>query len=71
MTQKQIDYLNKIHQEMLSSPEDKFLTGAKYKNGKQYLDAHDLSFDQWTEFCLLGNQDQDLWTAASNYLSNL
>jgi hypothetical protein len=70
MTAKQVDLLNQINSSLLNNQEDRFLTGTKYKNGNQSLDAHDLSQDQWME--LVSMQDYpDLWNDASKYMNSL
>jgi hypothetical protein len=68
MTKKQIDFLDNFHSNLLNPEQDKFLTGTKYKNGNQVLDAHDLSPDQWVELVSL-NDYPGLWNDASKYLS--
>lgn len=70
MTKKQTDLLDRFHQDMLCSPFDKVLIGARYKNGNDVLTAHDLSSDMWIDLVQI-NDCQDLWKLADNYLQKL
>ena len=70
MNQKQIEFLNRIENELRNSPSEKILQGTKYKNGLDSLDAHSLTQYQWIEFVSLGDKD-GLWNMADNYLQSL
>ena len=70
MTKKQTDFLEKFNNGLLNSQEDKFLTGAKYKNGNQTLDAHDLSHEQWMELVIMHDHNS-LWQEAIDFLRKL
>jgi hypothetical protein len=67
MTNKQTNFLKGFHDSLLNSQENKLMTGEKYKNGKQTLDAHDLNQDQWIELVSMNDYPQ-LWQDASSFL---
>tara|TARA_R110000765_G_scaffold306554_1_gene400437 strand:- start:20 stop:232 length:213 start_codon:yes stop_codon:yes gene_type:complete len=68
MKKTQIEFLDKFHSNLLNSQENKLMTGEKYKNGKQTLNAHDLNHDQWVDLLVL-NDYSELWRDANSYLA--
>ena len=68
MTNKQIEFLDKINEDQLNSESDKFLTGTKYKNGNATIDAHDLSQEQWMELVSMDDYP-GLWHDVSMHLA--
>ena len=70
MIQKQINFLDQFKRDMMCTPQEQLVVGAKYKNGNHMLTAHDLTQEQWIDFVAM-NDKKGLWQEADRYLKNL